>query len=181
MTLIFKSSILLGTVALFGTLSGLAIAQSSQSADNKFAREAATGGMEEVELGKVAVRNASNDKVKAFGQRMIDDHSKANDELKMVASKNNITLPTSLDAKQKAEVDHFSAMSGPAFDRAYMRDMVRDHEKDIAAFEHESSKWHEPRFKELGNKYLAYPADASANGERCRVRRGRCQQAITVA
>jgi putative membrane protein len=139
MTKTYKSSILLGTVALFGTLSGLAVAQSSQSADNKFAREAATGGMEEVELGKIAVRSASNEKVKAFGQHMIDDHSKAGDQLKMIASKNNITLPDSLDAKQKAEVDRFSAMSGAAFDKAYMRDMVRDHEKDIAAFQKESS------------------------------------------
>lgn len=74
----------------------------------------------------MAGRDPSNDKVKAFGQRMIDDHSTAGNELKMIAlkmtaSKNNLTLPASLDAKQKAEVDHFSAMSAAAFDRAYMR------------------------------------------------------------
>lgn len=153
MRLTFKSSVLLGTAGLFVTMSGLAIAQSS-SADNKFAREAATGGMEEVELGKIAVRNASNEKVKAFGQRMVDDHSKANDQLMMVASKNNITLPTSLDSKQKSEVDRLSALSGAGFDRAYMRDMVKDHEKDIAGFQKESSSGMNPDLKNFATTTL---------------------------
>lgn len=153
MRLTLKSSVLLGTAGLFVTMSGLAIAQSS-SADNKFAREAATGGMEEVELGKIAVRNASNEKVKAFGQRMVDDHSKANDQLMMVASKNNITLPTSLDSKQKSEVDRLSALSGAGFDRAYMRDMVKDHEKDIAGFQKESSSGMNPDLKNFATTTL---------------------------
>ena len=71
----------------------------------------------EVELGKAAVKNASSDKVKQFGQRMIDDHTKAADELKSVASENNITLPTELDAKHKAMVDKMSAMTATQFDR----------------------------------------------------------------
>ncbi len=153
MKLTFKSSVLLGTAGLFVTMGGLALAQSS-SADNKFAREAATGGMEEVELGKIAVRNASNEKVKAFGQRMVDDHSKANDQLMMIASKNNITLPTSLDAKQKADVDRLSAMTGAAFDKAYMRDMVQDHEKDIAEFQKESSSGKNPDLKNFAASTL---------------------------
>jgi putative membrane protein len=108
-------------------------------ADTKFAREAAMGGMEEVQLGKVAVQNASSDQVKQFGQRMIDDHTKAGDELKGIASKKNITLPTELDAKHKAEVNKYSSMKGADFDRAYMKDMVKDHETDVAEFQKEAS------------------------------------------
>jgi putative membrane protein len=119
--------------------SGKTHAKTDKSSDMKFAREAALGGMEEVELGRLAVKNAQSDQVKQFGQRMIDDHTKAGEQLKSVAAKNNITLPTELDAKHKASVDRFARLSGSAFDRAYMRDMVRDHEKDIADFQKEAS------------------------------------------
>jgi putative membrane protein len=129
------------TLAMCGVVicGGLLSAQNNGAPDARFAREAAMGGMLEVELGKVAVQKASSDRVKQFGQRMVDDHSKANDELKSIAAKENITLPTELDAKHKAMVDRFSNMSGSAFDRAYMRDMVRDHETDIADFQRESN------------------------------------------
>jgi len=150
MKLTSRSAILLTTAGgLLVALSGLGIAQSSGGtpADSKFAREAAAGGMEEVELGKVAVRNASDDKVKAFGQRMVDDHSKAGDELKTIASKDNINLPAGLDAKGKATVERLSALSGSVFDRAYMMDMVKDHQADIAAFQRESSSGMNPDLK----------------------------------
>jgi len=107
--------------------------------DTRFAREAAMGGMEEVELGKIAVQNSSNDQVKQFGQRMIDDHSKAGDELKGIASKKNITLPSELDAKHKGAVNKYSNMKGADFDRAYMKDMVKDHETDVAEFQKEAN------------------------------------------
>jgi putative membrane protein len=112
---------------------------STSSADMMFAKKAAIGGMEEVQLGQLAVKNGKSDKVKQFGQRMIDDHSKANDQLKSIAGKDNITLPTQLDAKHQAMVDKMGALQGAAFDKAYMRDMVKDHEMDIADFQKEAS------------------------------------------
>jgi putative membrane protein len=114
-------------------------AAKTTAGDARFAKDAAIGGMTEVEMGKIAVKNGSNDKVKQFGQRMIDDHSKASDQLKSVAAKDNITLPTELDAKHKAMVDKYAAMTGTAFDRAYMRDMVKDHQTDVADFQKESN------------------------------------------
>src|SRR5580704_5340360 len=143
----FKSGMLLAGTALFITLSGPAIAQKGDDAANfngaargddaRFAREAAMGGMMEVELGKIAVQKSSNDKVKQFGQRMTDDHSKAADELKRIAAKENITLPTELDVRHRAMIDKYANLSGTAFDRAYMGDMVRDHQAEIADFQSE--------------------------------------------
>jgi putative membrane protein len=130
---------------LFFELSGPLAAQNSgdsnstSAADARFAREAAMGGMMEVELGKIAVQKSSNDKVKQFGQRMADDHSKAGDELKGIAAKDNITLPTELDARHRVMIDRFANMSGAAFDRAYMRDMVSDHQTDVADFQKEAN------------------------------------------
>jgi putative membrane protein len=107
-------------------------------ADRAFVREAAIGGMAEVDLGQLAASKAESPDVKQFGQRMVDDHGKANDELKSWASQKNVTLPTELDAKHKAEHAKLEKLSGAAFDRAYMASMVADHNKDVAAFTRES-------------------------------------------
>jgi putative membrane protein len=99
-----------------------------------FAKKAAVGGMAEVELGRLATQKASSDKVKQFGQRMVLDHSKANDELKRVASTAGIDLPAEIDGKTRATIEKLSKLSGAQFDKAYMADMVQDHEKDVAEF-----------------------------------------------
>jgi putative membrane protein len=107
-------------------------------ADRAFAKEAAIGGMAEVDLGHLAVSNAASADVKQFGQRMVDDHGKGGDELKAWASQKNLTLPTELDAKHKADHARLAKLSGAAFDRAYMAAMVADHNEDVAAFQRES-------------------------------------------
>lgn len=91
--------------------------------------------MTEVELGKIAGKNGQKREVKDFGSRMVTDHGKANDDLKAVASKMNVTVPDDVSAKHKATIDKMSKMSGAAFDSAYTKAMVQDHEKDIAEFE----------------------------------------------
>ena len=109
------------------------------AADAMFIRTAATDGMAEVEHGRLAAQNATNDEVKQFGQRMVDDHSKAGDELKGLASQKNVTLPTELDAKHKAMQDKLAKMKGEAFDRAYMSHMVTAHQQAVSLFTRESS------------------------------------------
>jgi putative membrane protein len=129
-------------------------ATSSGSADLMFIREAAMGGMAEVELGRLASQKADNAEVKQFGQRMVDDHGKANDELKQAAQSKNITLPAELAAKHKALQKRLEKLNGAAFDRAYMREMVADHNKDVAAFERESKSGNDPQIKEWATKTL---------------------------
>ncbi len=102
--------------------------------DQMFVKKAAEGGLAEVDLGNVAKQNGSNDAVKQFGDRMVTDHSKANDELKSLAQQKNWTLPTEPKAADKSKKDRLSKMNGAAFDKAYMRDMVMDHEKDVKEF-----------------------------------------------
>ena len=100
-----------------------------------FAMKAADGGMAEVELGKLASQKASNDRVKQFGQKMVDDHSKANDALKAAASQEGVTLPADTSEKHKKLVQKLSGLSGAAFDKAYMDAMVKDHVEDVKEFE----------------------------------------------
>lgn len=145
-------------------LSGLALAQQTGTATNKpakgggadhrFAMEAAQGGLAEVELGRLAQQKASSEDVKRFAQQMIDDHSKANDQLKAAAQQSGITLPTDTDAKHKAVMTRLQGLSGEAFDRAYMQNMVQDHKKDVAEFQKEANHGSDTNIKQFAQTTL---------------------------
>jgi putative membrane protein len=109
------------------------------AADKNFVMKAAQGGMAEVELGQLAAQKGNSDDVKKFGQRMVDDHSKANDQLKSIAQQKGVQIPSDLDAKDKALKDKLSNMSGDQFDHMYMQHMVQDHKKDVAEFKKEAN------------------------------------------
>jgi len=108
------------------------------AADEQFVKDAAMGGMAEVTLAKMATEKASSAKVKDFAGKLVADHSKANDELKALAAKKNIMLPSSIDAKHQATIDRLSKMSGAGFDRAYLADMLADHQADVTKFRKQS-------------------------------------------
>ena len=124
------------------------------SSDRRFVMEAAMGGMAEVELGRLATQNAGSDDVKQFGQRMVDDHSKANDQLKEVAGQKGIMLPAELDPKHRALRERLSRLNGAAFDRAYMSEMVKDHDKDVSMFERQSTKGQDADVKRFASETL---------------------------
>ena len=126
----------------------------AKMSDEHFVMDAARGGMVEVELGKLATEKASSADVKKFGQRMVDDHGKANDELKTLAQNKQIMLPASADPKHKAKIDRLSKLAGDAFDRAYMTEMLKDHRKDVAAFKMESTSGKDPDIKAWASKTL---------------------------
>lgn len=107
--------------------------------DTQFAREAAAGGMAEVELGQLAQQKGSSETVKNFGKKMVEDHSEANDKLKGIASEQKIRFAAGLSRQDQATYDRLSSLSGDAFDKAYARDMVSDHVKDVAAFKKEAA------------------------------------------
>jgi putative membrane protein len=148
-----KPSIPLGAIAaaaLMWSLAGAATAQgaapsamsgasaamgraSVAAPDRGFVMNAAKGGMGEVALGQLAQQKASGDAVKQFASHMVDDHGKANDELKQLADSKGIMLPAAPPADPKAQ--RLQTLSGAAFDRAYMTMMVADHKKTIALFQ----------------------------------------------
>ena len=143
-------------------ISSVAIAQdkmdnkkmSSSSMDSTFAMKAASGGLTEVALGKMATEKGSSQAVKDFGQKMVDDHTKANDELKTLASSKNMTLPSAPNAKDQATIDKMSKLSGAAFDKAYTKDMVMDHKMDVTLFQKEATSGTDPDVKAFASKTL---------------------------
>jgi len=102
--------------------------------DIKFMKEAAAGGLVEVELGELARQKGSEDQVRQFGQRMERDHSNANQELMRIAHAKGIDLPQQLDPKHAQLRDKLARLQGAAFDREYMREMTRDHDADAKEF-----------------------------------------------
>ena len=116
--------------------------------------DAAMGGLMEVELGQLATQKGTSESVKQFGQRMVDDHGKANTELMTLATSKGITLPTAIDDKHRQDVTKLSAMSGADFDRAYAKMMLKDHEKDVSEFEKQSTKGTDPDVKAFASKTL---------------------------
>jgi putative membrane protein len=122
--------------------------------DRHFIHKAGQGGLAEVELGKLAAEKGQSDEVKKFGQRMVDDHSKANDQLKQLAESKGVTLPTDLSAKDKATKARLDKLSGEKFDRAYMNDMVQDHTKDVSEFKKESTTAKDSDVKNFASQTL---------------------------
>jgi putative membrane protein len=102
-------------------------------------KKAAKGGTMEVTLGKLAEQNAQSEDVKSFGKRMVTDHGKANDELKSIASKKGVQLPSKEPSGKWTS------------DKAYMDMMVKDHEKDLAEFKEEANSGSDPDVKKFAD------------------------------
>jgi putative membrane protein len=122
--------------------------------DNDFARHAASGGLAEVSMGKLAESHGQSADVKSFGQRMVQDHSKANDQLMAAAAQANIKLPASPMPKDQAAINRLSKLQGAAFDRAYAQEMVKDHRKDIAEFQREANSGGNANLKTFASNTL---------------------------
>lgn len=122
--------------------------------DKKFFKEAASGGMMEVQLGQLASDKAQSQDVKNFGSRMVTDHGKANDELKQLAQQKKWTLPKKLEPKHKSMVEKMQKVSGSEFDKQYMKGMVMDHAKDVEDFRKAAQKVKDPELKAWAEKTL---------------------------
>jgi putative membrane protein len=122
--------------------------------DNQFVMKAASGGLMEVELGKLAQAKASNPKVKEFGSMMVTDHSKANDELKSLAQSKGITLPGTMTDEHQKHVKDLGEKTGDDFDEAYMKMMVDDHKEDVDHFEDCSKDSKDADLKAFATKTL---------------------------
>ena len=102
--------------------------------DAGFAVEAANGNLAEVELGKLALAKATDPQVKAFATKIIADHGKAEDELKELAKKENVTLPTVMGADEQKIAGDLQKKEPKDFDKAYVEAMIDDHKEDIKSF-----------------------------------------------
>lgn len=122
------------------------------AADKMFISKALMGGMAEVQMGQLAADKGTSEAVKNFGQKMVEDHTRMGDELKPVAKKLNVPIPTRLDGKEQGLYTKLQAMSGSEFDNAYVKAMVKDHKKDESEFKTEAANAADPDLKQVVTK-----------------------------
>jgi len=154
---IFKASACSVAIgALLACWSAQAQQQSTQLArgDRKFIEEAAAGGLAEVQLGKLAQQKSQSTQVKDFGARMVQDHGKANDELKAIADSKGVQVPAAPDKSHQKDVDKLSKLSGAQFDREYAAHMLSDHRKDVSEFRKEADQAKDSDVKAFAGKTL---------------------------
>jgi putative membrane protein len=156
---------LIGSLALACALTSIVIA-GQQPAEKKptgakpatpdapFVGTAAMDSLAEIELGRLATRNAAQPAVKQFGQRMVDDHQKAVDELKGLAAKKDVTLATELDDQHRATYDALAKVTGVGFDKTYMAETLKAHLAAVALFQEEVKRGEDPEVKAWAAKVL---------------------------
>jgi putative membrane protein len=126
--------------------------------DRVFVKEALQGGLAEVQLGQLTLQKSNNDQVKQFAQHMIDDHTRLNEEMKPVAQQVGVEIPTQVSKKDSKIISKLQALSGPAYDQAYIKDMVKDHKGDLSEFQAEASSGQDQTVKDAaaqGSKVIA--------------------------
>jgi putative membrane protein len=131
--------------------SPVSTAQAS-SDDKSFVEAALKGGMSEVDLGNLAVKKGASEDVRAFGQRMVTDHTKMGDQMKAVAGGIGVTPPSMEGAGATATKAELEVLSGDAFDKAYIKAMVKDHEDDLKAFKNEAANGSSPEVKKAARQ-----------------------------
>ena len=139
-------------------MSGMQAAGQTSGGDRMFVKNAMQGGMAEVQLGQMTLQKTNNDQVKQFAQRMIDDHTKMNEQMKPVAQQLGVDVPGQISKKDRATMAKLQSLSGPAYDQAYIKDMVKDHKQDLSDFQMEASSGQDQTAKDAasqGSKVIA--------------------------
>jgi putative membrane protein len=149
-----KTTSLAALIALSLPLAGFAADTLSHS-DSSFLKSAAEGGMYEVQAGRIALDKATNPQVKSFAQKMIDDHTKANEELSQLAASKGVKLPTSPSLTEQAKLKTLEHWSQSGFDEHFAKGVgVDEHEDDVKAFTKESTQAKDPDVKAFAAKTL---------------------------
>jgi putative membrane protein len=122
--------------------------------DSKFMMMAATSDMNEIGLSNQALSKSTNEDVKKLAQMMVDDHTRSSEELKPIAMSKNVMLPTEMDSKHKSAMQKMTGMSGRDFDMAYVKMMIKDHEKAVAMFQKQANNGKDADAKAFAAKTL---------------------------
>jgi putative membrane protein len=122
--------------------------------DRQFLTKAASGSIAEIRGAQLAVDKAQNPELKQAAQRILDDHQKASDQLKQIAAAHDVALPTEMTGEDKQAIQKLQKASGSEFDRVYMREMMKDHEKDITEFQRAAREVQDPQLREFATNTL---------------------------
>ena len=120
--------------------------------DRVFVKDALEGGMAELQLGQLALQKSNNADVKQFAQRMVDDHTKMGEQMKPIAQQIGVKIPDGPSKKDKQTIAKLQELNGDDFDKAYMKDMVKDHKSDLNDFKTEAATGSNPAVQNAANQ-----------------------------
>jgi putative membrane protein len=146
--------IIAGAAVAFAATGSLFAADEINRSDKSFVQSAYEDGLAEVKMGELGLAKTANAEVKTFAQHMVDDHGKANTEIKAFADARNITVATSPTLVAQGKSKMIDAKSGGDFDKAFAEGMVNDHKKAVDAFEKASAEAKDPELKAFIDKTL---------------------------
>jgi putative membrane protein len=149
---LLSTCVVTATVFLCGQVGLSQNTTSASSSDKKFVVSALQGGNAEVKLGQLAAQKGSSEDVKQFGQKMVDDHTKLGDQMKQIAQQQGISAPEGLSGKDRALETKLNSLSGDEFDKAYIKAMVKDHQKDLSEFKKEASSGNDTSIKDAASQ-----------------------------
>ncbi|TGE05467.1 DUF4142 domain-containing protein [Hymenobacter fodinae] len=130
------------------------VTKAGKDFDADFMAKAASGGMLEVQLGQAVATKGTTAEGKEFANMMVQDHTKANAELKALAAKKNITLPSTLGDDHQQVLKKVTEEKGVAMDKEYLKEMIEDHEEDVKEFTEASVKASDPEIKAFATKQV---------------------------
>ena len=122
--------------------------------DQKFLKEAAQGGQAEVQMGRLAAQKGQSQAVRQLGQKLVQDHSKANQELRLLAAQKNITLPSDIGTENESAIAHLKSVEAAEFDQAFIKHAIEDHQTDIQKFQTVSQQSADADVKAFAQKEL---------------------------
>jgi putative membrane protein len=122
--------------------------------DRTFVTDAASSSTMEVQIGRHAAQVASSDEIRQFGQRMVEDHTKAREELRAAAEQDGVDVPEQMTPAHRTEVARLTKVAGTAFDREYLRAAVNHYKESVASFEQQAAQGNEPALKQFAIRTL---------------------------
>jgi putative membrane protein len=142
-----KSILPIALLSLLAAIPAASAQTTTNSNDAKFIDKMARDGTAEVELGKLAEQKSSNPQVKTFAQRLVSDHTKANQQLMPIAQRDGVSPPKSVDKEHSTLQARLAKLNGQAFDRAFVQAQVEDHRKDIQYLQQQAQAVQDPNLK----------------------------------
>jgi putative membrane protein len=152
--IVMVTSMALAQVDMKDPSTGSSAKGQPSATDSTFMKTLAQGGLAEVEAGKMATEKANDPAVKQFAQQMVEDHTKNNDELKALAQKSGVTLPTTTGHQLQSQQSKLENANGVTFDAAYVKDQVQDHQKTVQLLEQEIRSGHDPAVRQFAQETL---------------------------
>jgi putative membrane protein len=122
-------------------------AQTASRRDTKFIQNTIEGNLAEAELGKLAQEKAGDPQVRQLGERMATDHGQAAKELQQIAAEKGVSAKSDLSSTHLRMRDRLAKLQPSAFDKEYVKEMLKDHKKDVAEFKSMSGKAQDPTLK----------------------------------